>query len=225
MSLKPLKKSDLGKDWMTKRRDAKKSIQPEYHLIVTEGTKTEPNYFNAIKKIINQNYRERIQIEVSGEGDNTVNLFEIAKGYAEKNPNGYKHVWVVYDTDDFPKENIDAVSVLCKENSNNDRQYHAIWSNQCVELWFLLHFSFMQSDIHRSEYWPKLTTWLSNIGAGEYKKNRSDMYEILRPYMDIAIANAKRLETINQGRPLSKAAPGTKIYQLVEKLKPYLSEG
>ena len=51
MSLKPLKKSDLGKDWMTKRRDAKKSIQPEYHLIVTEGIKTEPNYFNAIKKI------------------------------------------------------------------------------------------------------------------------------------------------------------------------------
>ena len=30
---------------------------------------------------------------------------------------------VVYDTDDFPKENIDAVPVLCKENSNTDRQY------------------------------------------------------------------------------------------------------
>ena len=222
MSLKPLKKSDLGKDWMTKRRDAKKSIQPEYHLIVTEGIKTEPNYFNSIKKIINQNYRERIQIEVSGEGDNTVNLFEIAKGYAEKNPNGYKHVWVVYDTDDFPKENIDAVSVLCKENSNNDRQYHAIWSNQCVELWYLLHFSFMQSDLHRKEYFPKLDESLQRINAGKYEKNREDMYYVLKPYMDDAIRNAKALSEINRSKSPSESAPGTMIFEFIEKIKPYL---
>lgn len=84
MSLKPPKKSDSGKDWMKKRRDAKKSIRPEYHLIVTEGAETEPNYFNAIKKVIDQNFKDRIHIEVSGEGDNTVNLFEIAKNYAKK---------------------------------------------------------------------------------------------------------------------------------------------
>ena len=222
MSLKPLKKSDLGKDWMTKRRDAKKSIQPEYHLIVTEGTKTEPNYFNAIKKIINQNYKERIQIEVSGEGDNTVNLFEIAKNYAEKNPNGYKHVWVVYDTDDFPKENIDAVFVLCKENSNNDRQYHAIWSNQCVELWYLLHFSFMQSNLHRKEYFPKLDECLQSINAGKYEKNREDMYHVLKPYMDVAIRNAKALREINKDKLPSESSPGTMIFEFVEKIKSYL---
>ena len=222
MSLKPLKKSDLGKDWMTKRRDAKKSIQPEYHLIVTEGTKTEPNYFNAIKKIVNQNYKERIQIEVSGEGDNTVNLFEIAKNYAEKNPNGYKHVWVVYDTDDFPKENIDAVAVLCKDNSNNDRRYHAIWSNQCMELWYLLHFSFMQSDLHRKEYFPKLDECLQSINAGKYEKNREDMYHVLKPYMDDAIRNAKALSEINRGKLPSESAPGSMIFEFVEKIKPYL---
>ena len=222
MSLKPLKKSDANKDWLPKRRDSKKSIQPEYHLIVTEGTKTEPNYFNAIKKIINQNFKERIQIEVSGEGDNTVNLFEIAKNYAEKNPNGYKHVWVVYDTDDFPKDNIDAVPMLCKENSNSDRQYHAIWSNQCVELWYLLHFSFMQSDLHRKEYFPKLDECLKKINKGKYKKNCEDMYYILRPYMDNAIRNAKALSEINRGKLPSESAPGTMIFEFVEKIKPYL---
>ena len=222
MSLKPLKKSDANKDWLPKRRDSKKSIQPEYHLIVTEGTKTEPNYFNAIKKIINQNFKERIQIEVSGEGDNTVNLFEIAKNYAEKNPNGYKHVWVVYDADDFPKDNIDAVPVLCKENSNSDRQYHAIWSNQCVELWYLLHFSFLQSDLHRKEYFPKLDECLKKINKGKYKKNCEDMYYILRPYMDNAIRNAKALSEINRGKSPSESAPGTMIFEFVEKIKPYL---
>jgi AAA15 family ATPase/GTPase len=48
MSLKPQKKSDLDKSWMKKRRDKPIKIQPEYHLIVTEGTETEPQYFNAI---------------------------------------------------------------------------------------------------------------------------------------------------------------------------------
>ena len=39
MSLKPLKKTDMNKSWMKKRRDTQIKIQPEYHLIVTEGTK------------------------------------------------------------------------------------------------------------------------------------------------------------------------------------------
>ncbi|MBQ7574890.1 MAG: RloB domain-containing protein [Clostridia bacterium] len=222
MSLKPLKKSDLGKDWLTKRRDSKKSIYPEYHLIVTEGIKTEQNYFNAMKEIINQNYKDRIQIKVSGEGDNTVNLFEIAKNYAEKDPNGYKHIWVVYDTDDFPKENIDEVLRLCNKNSNSNRQYHAIWSNQCVELWYLLHFSFMQSDLHRREYFPKLDDCLQKIGAGKYEKNRKDMYDVLKPYMDDAIRNAKALKKLNKNKLPSESSPGTMIFELVEKIKPYL---
>ena len=50
MSLKPVKKSDQEKDWLKKRNDKKINIFPEYHLIVTEGIKTEPNYFEAIKR-------------------------------------------------------------------------------------------------------------------------------------------------------------------------------
>lgn len=200
-------------------------IRPEYHLIVTEGTGTEPAYyFGAIQEIINKDYPEKIQLKVFGVGDNTINLFEKAKRLAKDNPNGYRHVWIVYDTDDFPAEHIDQVVQLCAENSTDEKEYHAIWSNQCIELWFLLHFDFMQSDIHRSEYWPKLTECLKKIGAGEYAKNRTDMYHILRPYMDMAIANAKSLDAINYGKAPSKAAPGTKVYELVEWLRPYLPE-
>ena len=70
--------------------------------------------------------------------------------------------------------------------------------------------------------WPKLSDCLKNMGAGSYEKNRPDMYEVLRPYMDIAIANAKRLDKQNEGRKPSESAPGTKVYELVEMLKPYL---
>lgn len=222
MTLKPVKKSDMQKSWMKKRSDRPIRIQPEYHLIVTEGIKTEPNYFEAIKNVINKCYRDKIHLDVEGEGNNTIALFEKAKKLVAMNPNGYRHVWIVYDTDSFPAENINETVKLCKTHSNEEISYHPIWSNQCVELWFLLHFSYMHSDIYRSEYFPKLSSFMTKIGAGKYVKGRKDMYDILKPYMDTAIKNAKKLATINKNKQPSDSAPGTKIYELIEKLKPYL---
>ena len=190
---------------MKNRRDKARMIQPEYHLIASEGTETEPQYFGAIQRIINSKYRDRIQLKVEGIGDNTVNLLMKARQYVQNNGIVFKHVWIVYDTDDFPAENIDMVAQLCEEyNAQGETIYHAVWSNQCVELWYLLHFMYMDT--------------------GSYEKNRPDMYEVLRPYMDIAIANAKRLDKQNEGRKPSESAPGTKVYELVEMLKPYLSD-
>ena len=225
MSLKPIKVGDRNKKWMNRRKDEARLIQPEYHLIASEGTETEPQYFGAIQQIINAKYRDRIQLKVEGIGDNTVNLLMKARQYVQNNGIVFKHVWIVYDTDDFPAENIDMVAQLCEEYSKlGETIYHAVWSNQCVELWYLLHFMYMDTDIHRLLYWPKLSDCLKSIGEGIYKKNRPDMYEVLRPYMDIAIANAKRLDKRNEGRKPSESAPGTKVYELVEMLKPYLSD-
>ena len=95
MSLKPPKKSDLDKGWMKARRDKPKKIQPEYHLIVTEGTDTEPAYFGAMKDIINSAYPDRIQLSIHGAGDNTLNLFQKARQLATTSANGYKHVWIM----------------------------------------------------------------------------------------------------------------------------------
>lgn len=222
MSLKPTKKSDTDKEWLTKRSERKKKIQPEYHLLITEGTQTEPKYFTAIKDLINQNYSKRIHLEIVGQGDNTVHLFDKAKQLVRHNPNGYKHVWIIYDTDDFPKDNIDIIPVLCENESNSDCKYHAIWSNQCIELWFLLHFSFMHSDLHRDEYKEKLSACLRTAGAGTYRKNRDDMFLVLKNHLDFAIENAKRLDKLNAGKTPSKSAPGTKVFELIEKLKPYM---
>ena len=224
MSLRPPKKSDVDKEWMKRRKDRRKKMHPEYHLIVTEGTKTEPEYFNAIKKLINQQYSERIHLEIRGKGENTVALFESAKQLAENDPNGCKHVWVVYDKDDFPAEHFNLTAELCKNNSVNGRTYHAIWSNQCIELWFLLHFDYMQSDISRDEYFPKLDNRLIPMGKGCYAKNREDMFAILRPNLAVAIANAKRLCDEKKGLTPTKAAPCTMVFELIEALLPYIEE-
>lgn len=80
MSNKPIKKSDSGKAWLQPRRDRVIKIAPEYHLIVTEGTKTEPQYFQSVRDAVNESFRNRVQLEIVGVGANV-----------------YKHVWIVYD--------------------------------------------------------------------------------------------------------------------------------
>lgn len=87
----------------------------------------------------------------------------------------------------------------------------------------MLHFNYVDSDLHRSEYYPKLTEWFSNIGQGNYAKNRDDIYSVLLPYLDDAIRNAKRLDKMNQDRTPANASPGTQVYKLLELLKQYLS--
>ncbi len=49
------------------------------------------------------------------------------------------------------------------------------------------------------------------------------MYHILEPYMDTAIRNAKKLNAVNQEREHRQCLHrGQKVYELIEKLKPYL---
>lgn len=67
--------------------------------------------------------------------------------------------------------------------------------------------------------------WLKNIGQGEYSKGRSDMFQILRPFMDFAITNAERLDAINEGKSPASSAPGTKVHELIKHLRPYLKIG
>lgn len=222
MSLKPIKKGDLGKSWLNKRTSKIIKIQPEHHLIATEGVRTEPAYFKAIQTIINSKYREKIQLKTIGIGNNTLNLLNKVKKYVKNNKNIYKHVWIVYDVDDFPEESVNKVVSSCKALSNSETKYHAIWSNRCIEIWFLLHFDYIDSEISPIEYYTKLSRYLAGIGRGEYKKNRRDMYDILEPYMEVAIQNAKCLANTNLNKTAYDSRPGTEVHKLVEKLLPYL---
>lgn len=48
------------------------------------------------------------------------------------------------------------------------------------------------------------------------------MFSILEPYIDDAIKNAVRLQKEQNGnKSPSNSKPGTKVYELIEKLKPY----
>lgn len=234
MSKKPLKHSDqkklstaskMKKSWGQPSTRPTIWMRPEHYLIVTEGTGTEPAYFNEIKRRINSFFHnEYITVDIEGAGMNTLSLLDYAKDLAEKDDR-YTQVWVVYDKDSFPSEYFNAVVEQCKKLNAHDIHYHAAWTNEAFELWFLLHFEFMQSALHRNLYEPKLTEHLQARGLNKYRKNRADMYNILEPYLATAIQNAKRLEDMNKGKNPADCNPGTMVHKLVEELAPYTKLG
>lgn len=223
MSKKPVKKSDLGKEWMKKPRDSHRMIAPEYHLIVTEGKQTEPKYFTQLRDEINQKYKGRISIQIEGigEGSNTLSLLEKAQEIVSKSETiEFKHVWLVYDQDDFPKDDFDNTYYRCQalSDQNDSVTYHALWSNECIEYWFLLHFNLLQSAISRHEYYPRLSEYLGS----KYEKNRDDIYTLLKPNLENAIKNAKKVAKRNKDKPPSKCTPGTAVYEIFDMLISYL---
>lgn len=224
MSKKPAKKSDLNKGWMRPRISAEtRIIAPEFHLIVTEGTKTEPNYFEGLKQDINSRFPGRISIQIEGigQGKNTLTLLECAQKLVSpigKYPD-VKHVWLVYDKDDFPKDDFDNTYFRCIALSNDSPiTYHALWSNECIEYWFLLHYIQLVAALPRDEYYPMLSDHLRT----KYEKNSNDIYNQLKPNLYTAIKNAKSIMADYGERSPSQCTPGTNVYEIFEKLQSYL---
>ena len=221
MSNKPLKKSDSNKAWRKPRCEKTRMISPEYHLIVTEGTKTEPHYFEGLRNEINLKYPGRISIKIEGvgQGANTLTLLEMAEQLVKISVTDYKHVWLVYDKDDFPKDDFDNTYFKCMALSKDSPiTYHALWSNECIEYWFLLHYIQLAAARPRNEYYPMLSEHL----CAKYKKNSEDIYSMLRPNMYSAIKNAKNIMSNYEELPPSQCTPGTNVYEIFEKLQDYL---
>lgn len=202
-------------------------ILPERHLFVTEGTKTEPYYLEGLVNLICERYgtQAKKQFNIIGEGDNTLNLLQKAESYQQNESDGYQHIWLIYDKDDFPPDAFDNTMSRCNainkqfEDEQRDTKFHAIWSNQCFELWFILHFDYLQSDIEREQYRDILST---HIGR-HYEKNDSTIFATLYPNLNTALKNAKRLmNTYPMECPPSQKAPATNFYELIEHLGEYL---
>ncbi len=202
-------------------------ILPERHLFVTEGTKTEPNYLNGLVDLICKRYGTRVkkQFDIIGEGDNTLNLLYKAESYQQNESDDYQHIWIIYDKDDFPADSFDNTLNRCNainkryKTEGRDTRFHVIWSNQCIELWFVLHFDYLQSDIDRNQYRDILST---HIGR-HYEKNDPEIFATLHPKLNKAIKNAKRLmNNYPAESPPSQRAPVTNAYELVEHLREYI---
>lgn len=224
MSLKPKKFSEIKRSQeelnikMRKKSKVLLDELPPYTYIVCEGTKTEPNYFRGISEEINNKYFDLSsgkRIVLKGTGRNTKGLLEYARKQVEKDFPQAATVWLVYDKDDFPLDNFDNTEYSALERSDI-RRYKTAWSNECIELWFLLHFQELTVNIGREEYLHLLKKYC------KYEKSMENIYELLKDRMEEAIERAKRqYEEYGDAAP-SKRCPATKVFQLVEELKRYL---
>ena len=109
---------------------------------------------------------------------------------------------------------------------NEDIQYHAAWSNECIEFWFILHFSYYISNNHRSEYIEFLNNKFVELGIGKYAKNMENIFDVLLEHGNpkLAIRYATRIIKEHPNMTPTMIAPGTKVYELVEELVKYLPE-
>jgi hypothetical protein len=169
-------------------------------LIVCEGSKTEPNYFKRFRVA-------KTVIEVIGVAANPSKLVQITQNLQDRDD--YDQIWCVFDRDDWTKADFNQAL-----QTANNQGFQVAYSNEAFELWYVLHFEFLNAAIPRQDYVKKLTA----IMEKPYQKNSSSIYDDLLERQKVAIRNAKQL--LQQYEPLNPVAdnPSTTVHLLVAEL-------
>ena len=212
------------------RRVENLRLADKRYFVFCEGEKTEPLYFEGFKKAIEQHpaYKNLIFIEVHGVGAETMAILNEAEKIVDNERLRDAQVWIVYDKDNNKDNRFNQVSERASLLNDNRRgvEYHAAWSNQCIEYWFILHFDYYTSDNDRKFYMSYLNRKFKNLGFTKYKKNNDKLFEILTHHGNPiqAIKRAKRRLEELRGCTDSQSAPATRVYELVEELSGYLPD-
>ena len=181
----------------TQRASRQGNTERRRVLIVCEDSKSSRFYFEGFP--VN---RERAVVKAVGTGMNTDSLVEEAVGlqdHATKQGAPFSHVWCVFDRDDFPK----------------GHHFEVAWSNEAFELWYLLHFQYLDTGIGRAEFPARLNKLLGL----KYEKSDENIYAHLHQHQPAAIRNARKLLKALRDRgviPVQNTNPSTNVHQLVE---------
>ena len=188
-------------------------------LIVCEGARTEPNYFQALVK---DKYSEVRDEKIVGEGKPTCALvnrtLQIKKELEQRRQLPFDRVWVVFDKDDFPDFN-EAIKLA------DSLSFNCAWTNEAFELWYFLHFQYLDAGISRHDYIIKLENEIRkhpNYENYKYKKNDPSVYKMLNTIGDENFAKqcAVRLRSFFEGDlDFKEHKPCTTVDLLVEELE------
>lgn len=227
---KPVKKTDRDKPWNKRRSSAdsyrieSRKIQKAF-LIFCEGVNTEPEYFNSFPV-------SSVDVKTFGYGRSKTALVEAAIAYLESEAvDPDTEVWCVFDYDCKPDEieHINADynhAIKLAKNSG----YKVAYSNDSFELWFVLHFQFVDSQLHRENYYEILSERLGCNYKNEAKKNA---YSVTLYDRLISDENADQLRAIRWAQNLLSRYSGddycnhnpcTTVFELVVELNRYLRE-
>ncbi len=168
-------------------------------LIVSEGSKTEPNYFREIRS----NYRlhtANVEVRPSELGTEPIQVVQYAKELFEKGDRhksiqsrAFERVYAVFDRDDHRTyfDALNQAAALDGKLRNDAKQpvvFKAIASVPSFELWLLLHFDDIQAPLHRDEVLRRLRQYIPC-----YEKGTAGVFANTRDSLVTASQRAERL--------------------------------
>jgi hypothetical protein len=195
----------------------KRGNRPRYQrvLIVCEGTKTEPKYFNDIRK---QNRVPTAHVHViPADGTQPSQVVESAEEAFRLKNRSFDLVYAVFDRDDHTTY-ADAIrqAVALDRKLRNDEhkpvRFLAVPSVPCFELWLLLHYEDIQAFHHRD----RIINFLRAHIPG-YKKGIDNVYALTERLLSQAVERAQRLAV--RFAPLPGTDPYTAVHEVVQLLR------
>lgn len=198
------------------RKKGTKEPAPLY-LIVCEGEKTEPNYFNELR---NFERISSITVKVSGEcGSAPISVAEYALDLYENllaEGNVIERVFCVFDRDNH--SSFHKACALIERSAKSGVPIEAVTSIPCFEYWIVLHFGNFRAaynDSGNATAAKKALKHLQTFIIG-YSKGNAGIYAYLKPNQADAIRNAKL--AMEDAQRTAVDDPSTQIHVLVEKL-------
>ncbi|WP_439239066.1 RloB family protein [Lonepinella sp. BR2919] len=185
-------------------------------LIICEGKKTEPLYFEGLKQEY-QLHTANIKI-TSALGSDPISLINTAKKlYTESKNEGniFDKVYCVFDKDKHPNYD-NAVNIIEKLKPNNT--FFAITSVPCFEYWLLLHFEMntkSYSATGKKSIADKVIDDLKKY-IPDYEKNNKNIFALTKKDLLIAISNAEKANKMAEETNTDN--PSTKVVDLVKYL-------
>ena len=233
MSRKPLKKSDLDKPWVRNNRARRVREERRYILIASEDEKSSVYYFDEFSKRIAGN-AARVCVLPKGIGMSTLSLVDhvhenVGKWLKELNNDydvdKFDDVWILFDKDDFRDDDFD--NAIKKAESYG---YHTAWSNECFELWYLLHLKYQTTGIARRDIFEQMKP----LYSGDYDYEKTLKGRAGEEFHREMAHHEKQSTAIKRARRLleqydSDAAPHTRnpctmVHSLVEFLLKYVTD-
>jgi len=185
-------------------------------LIVCEGEKTEPLYFDEIRQF----YRlstTNIKVRQSDYGTQPQKVVDFAIDECLKTKR-WEHVYCVFDRDDHPGfhnalQSVAAIDQKYKNDLKQPIRFTAIPSIPSFELWLLLHFDCITREIHRDEV-VSLLRQPNRLPS--YDKGQGGHFARTRDKLPVAFDHAAQL--IAERERHGNENPFTAVGELVQRL-------
>ncbi len=180
--------------------------------IVCEGTKTEPRYFEGLRRA----YRlSSANIRITpASGTDSLSVVNYGEELLESGE--FEYAYCVFDRNGHTTW--DAALEKVRTSALGERLV-AVPSWPCFEVWLLLHFRYSNASFERAGNRSPCDQVIAALKTHlpKYRKAQADIFAVLRDHLPVGIRNAARLCADNART--GSQNPSTKLHTLVSYLR------